>query len=155
MALGDESPKILNRQPGVDERVGDSNPLNIDRAEPVRIAWLYNADFNQSLQSFEAHARPLGKFSVCQPVGFGVHFGALVLRPIGSLAELANHPDSGPEARPGGNDPDYRKADDRDRDERAQLSSQPFAGFVEAPSLHGHLLPNLIGAALSHFRAAS
>jgi hypothetical protein len=73
----------------------------------------------------------------------------------GSSAELANHPDSGPEAHPGGNDPDYRKADDRDRDERAQLSSQPFAGFVEATSLSGHLLPNLIGAALSHFRAAS
>ena len=73
----------------------------------------------------------------------------------GLLAELANHPDSGPETHPGGNDPDYRKADDRDWDERAQLSSQPFAGFVEVPSLDGHVLPNLIGTALSHFRAAS
>jgi len=71
------------------------------------------------------------------------------------LAELANHPDSGPEAHPSCDDPDDRKADDRDRDERAQLSSQLIAGFVEAPSLDGHVLPNLIGTALSHFRAAS
>jgi hypothetical protein len=73
----------------------------------------------------------------------------------GLLAELANHPDSGPEAHPSCDDPDDRKAGDRDRDERAQLSSQLFAGFVEAPSLDGHVLPNLIGTALSHFRAAS
>ena len=60
MALGDESPEILDRQPRVDERIGDSNSLDIDWAEPVRIAWLHDADFNQPLQSFEAHARPLG-----------------------------------------------------------------------------------------------
>ena len=30
VALGDESPKILDREPGLDERVGDSNPLDID-----------------------------------------------------------------------------------------------------------------------------
>jgi hypothetical protein len=73
----------------------------------------------------------------------------------GSLAELANHPDSGPEAHPGCDDPDDRKGDDRDRDERAQLSLQAVARFVEALALNGHLLANLIGAALSHFRAAS
>jgi hypothetical protein len=56
MAVGDESPKILDRQPGVDERFGDSNPLDIDRAEPVRIAWLDNPDFHQPPQSFEAHS---------------------------------------------------------------------------------------------------
>ena len=73
--LGDKSPEILDRQPGVDERVGDSNPLDIDRAKPVRIARLHDADFNQPLQSFAAHARPLGEFSACQPVRFGGHFG--------------------------------------------------------------------------------
>jgi hypothetical protein len=32
---------------------------------------------------------------------------------------------------------------------------QAVARFVEALALNGHLLANLIGAALSHFRAAS
>ena len=86
--------------------------------------------------------------AVCDP-------GQLSARHPGSLAELANHPDSGPEAHPSCDDPDDRKTDDRDWDERAQLSSQLFAGFVEASSLDGHVLPNLIGTALSHFRAAS
>jgi hypothetical protein len=77
VTLGNEPPKILDRQPGVDERVGHPNPLDIDRAKPVRIAWLHDADFNQSLESFAAHARSFGEFSACQPVGFGVHFGIL------------------------------------------------------------------------------
>jgi hypothetical protein len=47
------------------------------------------------------------------------------------------------------------QGDDRDRDERAQLSLQAVARFVEALALNGHLLANLSGAALSHFCAAS
>jgi hypothetical protein len=71
------------------------------------------------------------------------------------LAEPADHPDSGPEAYPGRDDPDDSKGDGRDRNERAQLSSQAVARLVEALPLSRHLLANLIGPALSHFRAAS
>ena len=71
------------------------------------------------------------------------------------LAELPNHRDPGPYADAGRNGPEHHKADDRDRDERAQLSSQSLAGFIETLSLDGHLLPNLGGAAFSHYRAVS
>jgi len=75
------------------------------------------------------------------------------LRPVS--AEPADHPDSGPDAYPGRDDPDDSKGDGRDRNERAQLSSQAVARLAEALPLRRHLLANLIGAALSHFRAAS
>ena len=71
------------------------------------------------------------------------------------LAKPPNHRDSSSKSHPGCDDPDYREADDCDRDERAQLSSQPVAGFVQAPSLHCDFLPDLISSALSHFRATS
>ena len=70
-------------------------------------------------------------------------------------AEPADHSDSGPDAYPGRDDPDDSKGDGRERNERAQLSSQAVARLAEALPLSRHLLANLIGAALSHFRAAS
>ena len=67
----------------------------------------------------------------------------------------ADKPDSGPDAYPGRDEPDYSKGDGRDRNERAQLSSQAVARLAEALPLSRHLLANLIGAALSHVGAAS
>jgi hypothetical protein len=71
------------------------------------------------------------------------------------LAEPTYHPDSGPDACSSREDPECREPDDGDRDEGAKLSSQRVAGFVEAPAFGGYLLPDLLGAALSHIRAKS
>ena len=78
-----------------------------------------------------------------------------VVGPRGVLAEPTYHPDSGPDAYSSREDPDCGEADDHDGDERAKLSSQPVTCFVEAPAFRGYLLPNLLRAALSHFRAES
>ena len=51
--------------------------------------------------------------------------------------------------------PTTARATATQRNERAQLSSQAVARLAEALPLSRHLLANLIGAALSHFRAAS
>jgi hypothetical protein len=75
--------------------------------------------------------------------------------PPGNLAESTDHPDSGPDAYSSRDDPDGGEADHCDRDERAKLSSQPVARFVEAPAFRSYLLADLLGAALSHFRAES
>ena len=73
----------------------------------------------------------------------------------GGLAKPTDHPDSCPDAHSSRDDSDCDKADDCYRDERAKLSSHPVSGFVEAPAFRGYLLPNLLRAALSHFRAES
>ena len=56
----------------------------------------------------------------------------------GSLAELANHPESGPEAHPSSDDPDYHEADDRDRYYREAWDAGTRAVLANVGALSHH-----------------
>jgi hypothetical protein len=67
VAPGDELPQILHRQARLDERLRDSNPLDIDRAKrAVCLACPHNAEFGEPLHPIKTHACPSRELVLCQ-----------------------------------------------------------------------------------------
>jgi hypothetical protein len=76
MALGDESPEILDRQAGVRKRLSDANPLDVDRAEArISLPCPDDAELGQPLHLIGAHARARCKLRVRQSHGGRGLFG--------------------------------------------------------------------------------